>query len=120
MIFDWTKSMADRFLNWWNNLPFVKALKGGLDHIADLFKSGDWNIFSGSHENGLSYVPYDGYVAELHKGERVLTAQENQRYSSGVSGNGTTINFYSNERIDEYTAAKELRRTMKDIELGLV
>ena len=30
----------------------------------------------GSHESGLSEVPYDGYVAELHAGERVLTAQQ--------------------------------------------
>lgn len=73
---------------------------------------------NGSHADGLAYVPFNGYIAELHKGERVLTAEENQRYSSG--GEGTTINFYSNERIDEYTAAKELRRTIKDMELGLV
>jgi hypothetical protein len=31
----------------------------------------------GSHANGLSYVPYDGYIAELHKGEKVVTAKEN-------------------------------------------
>lgn len=37
----------------------------------------------GSHAGGLSYVPYDGYVARLHKGERVLTSGENERYSSG-------------------------------------
>ncbi|WP_379142370.1 phage tail tape measure protein [Paenibacillus sp. sgz500992] len=35
----------------------------------------------GSHANGLSYVPWDGYIAELHKGERVLTNDENQEYS---------------------------------------
>lgn len=28
----------------------------------------------GSHASGLNYVPYDGYVAELHRGESVMTA----------------------------------------------
>lgn len=37
---------------------------------------------NGSHANGLSYVPFDGYVGLLHKGERVLTAKENAVYSS--------------------------------------
>ena len=30
----------------------------------------------GSHADGLSRVPYDGYVAELHAGERVLTKSQ--------------------------------------------
>lgn len=34
----------------------------------------------GSHAGGLPYVPFDGYVAELHKGERVLTAEEAKAY----------------------------------------
>lgn len=32
----------------------------------------------GSHANGLESVPYDGYIAQLHKGERVQTAREAQ------------------------------------------
>ena len=78
------------------------------------------SYINGSHKDGLAYVPFDGYIAQLHKGERVLTAEENERYSTTNGAGGTTINFYSNERIDEYTAAQELRRTMKDFELGLV
>ena len=36
---------------------------------------------SGSHSTGLTSVPFDGYVAELHKGERVLTAAEAKVYT---------------------------------------
>lgn len=35
----------------------------------------------GSHANGLESVPYDGYIAQLHKGERVQTAKEAQANS---------------------------------------
>lgn len=39
---------------------------------------------NGSHRNGLRTVPYDGYVAELHKGEMVLTAAEARRYQASL------------------------------------
>ena len=35
-----------------------------------------WAKLDGSHAMGLNYVPFDGYVAMLHQGERVLTAQQ--------------------------------------------
>ncbi|MDD1504735.1 phage tail tape measure protein [Lysinibacillus sp. CNPSo 3705] len=53
------------------------------------------NMFGGdkggkkSHYSGLDSVPYDGYSARLHKGERVLTARENREYSEGKGGNGS-------------------------------
>ena len=34
------------------------------------------------HKSGLNYVPYDNYIARLHKGERVLTAKENKQLMS--------------------------------------
>ncbi len=44
--------------------------------------------YLGSFEQGLGYVPYDG-LANIHQGERILTAQENSRYSSNSSDNSS-------------------------------
>lgn len=39
-------------------------------------------MIEGSHAGGLDYVPHDGYIAELHKGEGVLRAAENAQYQA--------------------------------------
>ena len=36
----------------------------------------------GGHANGLPFVPYNGYLAILHQGERVMTARENRTYTA--------------------------------------
>lgn len=38
----------------------------------------------GSHATGLNYVPYNGYIAELHKGEMVVPAAEASVLRSGA------------------------------------
>ena len=45
----------------------------------------------GSHADGLDYVPFDGYIAELHKGERVMTSMENYQYSTGQTGGAGSV-----------------------------
>ena len=40
----------------------------------------------GKHRIGLREVPYDGYTAELHKGETVLTAAETNQYKKYLNG----------------------------------
>lgn len=42
----------------------------------------------GSHAGGLAYVPFNGYIAELHRGEMVLTSDEADAYRRGNSGGG--------------------------------
>lgn len=57
------------------NIPGVKG--GGINFELSL---------NGSHATGLDWVPFDGYLAELHEGESVLTAEENriwQRFKNG-------------------------------------
>lgn len=42
----------------------------------------------GSHAGGLAYVPWDGYIAQLHQGERVLTAEQARTMDALFSGAG--------------------------------
>lgn len=45
---------------------------------------------------GMDRVPYDGFVAALHKNEAVLTAAEAARWRAGQSGGSTnTMNVYT-------------------------
>lgn len=73
----------------WNSLVenmswLVNGLMAGASSAAGL-GAGDALIgrgYNGSHADGLAYVPFDGYIAQLHQGERVLTAQEARNYNS--------------------------------------
>ncbi|WP_409482593.1 DUF4214 domain-containing protein [Noviherbaspirillum sp. ST 5-3] len=54
----------------------MRALAGtSMDDIRAAFLNSD-EYLHGSHANGLDYVPFDGYRAELHRGERVQTASQ--------------------------------------------
>ena len=77
-----------------------------------------------SHYHGLSNVPYDGYSARLHKGERVLTAQENKEYSEGGRVVSPVINIAHMEvRKDSdieavaYKLAKYIEREARQVAL---
>lgn len=64
---------------------------------------GGFNV-DGSHKTGLDYVPYDDYIAVLHKGEMVLPADDAADYRSGgrTGGASTTVNLYP-QTVDEAT-----------------
>lgn len=53
------------------------ALKTWYDNVKNL---GMQRANANPHMSGLATVPYDGYLAELHKGERILTATQARAY----------------------------------------
>ncbi len=81
-----TKGLAD-------SLKFsVSEFEGVTTHTSLLEDQQAWLTDYNSHAYGLKYVPYDGYPALLHEGERVLTAAENRSSAESsivvqVSGN---------------------------------
>jgi hypothetical protein len=65
----------------WNKVTGIFSGQSSTS-IADLANAGisARSIVDGSHANGLDRVPFDGYIAELHQGEAVLTASEAEQY----------------------------------------
>ncbi|MNI84949.1 hypothetical protein D3C73_1418970 [compost metagenome] len=64
----------------------------------------------------MDYVPYDGMMARLHKGERIMTASENREFSQGGGGGsisitGNTFNVRQESDID--AIARALAREIK-------
>ena len=64
------KAMADEFSKGWQSGRMANAGADVGSHVNPRF------ILNGSHATGLQRVPYDGYIAELHEGERVLSKAE--------------------------------------------
>lgn len=75
----------------WDGLTsFVRGLWNGIKGIFVINASDVKNNTGGStsrRAGGLDYVPYNDYVANLHRGEMVLTAREADEYrKNGVQG----------------------------------
>ena len=80
------EEQLNRFVSQW--VTAVGLTNGiSLDNINNIIGSGDANEIlgraqgtNGSFQTGLDRVPFDGFIAELHQGERVLTnGQANQQ-----------------------------------------
>jgi TP901 family phage tail tape measure protein len=63
------------------NNPITKAI----GNVASAVGNGIKKLVNGSHAGGLGRVPFDGYIAELHKDEMVLTARQATDYRNDLS-----------------------------------
>ena len=55
----------------------IGAVQTGFSRIGGVFSMlGSVFKTDGSHATGLDYVPFDNYIAQLHEGESILTAEE--------------------------------------------
>lgn len=111
------KSVWDSISNWFEGVlskvgEFISGIVDGITNAKNATSNG-------SHADGLAYVPYDGYRATLHEGERVLTRNESEAYNSG-KGRSYVINFYSPKELDPYEANKQLVSTMRKMEEGFI
>ncbi|MGC5326432.1 phage tail protein [Brevibacillus sp. SYSU BS000544] len=93
---DFMTGIKDGFLQIWESIK--QTAQDIWDSITGIFKDkqtvkvgveASGSGINGSHKTGLENVPFDGYIAELHKGEMVLTASQAQLYRSGSMQFGT-------------------------------
>ena len=119
------KSVGEKILGWVSDFAgkigsFVSGIIDGFQNIvsgANDAKSAAKSV-DGKHANGLDYVPYNGYVAELHEGERVLTKQQNREYNEGKARQGgDTFNFY-NTKPTPYEYARQMKKAKRELALG--
>lgn len=90
-IIDGISAAWDSLVSWfnglWDSLFGNRSVNVGVNSGSD-----------GSHAGGMDYVPYNNYVANLHRGEMVLTADEADAYRRGKGGgSGFTLtqNIYA-------------------------
>ena len=91
-IIDGISAAWDGLVSWFNGL--WNSLFGNRSVNVDVNSSGT----TGGRAGGMDYVPYNNYVANLHRGEMVLTADEADSYRRGKgSSNGFTLtqNIYA-------------------------
>lgn len=124
-LWDGIKSIGESILGWVSDFAgkigdFVSGIIDGFKNVvsgANDAKSAARSV-DGKHANGLDYVPYNGYVAELHEGERVLTKQQNREYNEGKTAqSGDTFNFY-NTKPTPYEYARQMKKAKRDLALG--
>lgn len=117
----------------WNGLKDMwSSVKGWFGGLWKNFKSGFTAGFGdsssvratalsidGSHRNGLSYVPWDGYRAELHKGERVLTKEQAEEYNKGNGNSGGDTFVFYNTKPDPYEYSRQMKRSKRELAYNL-
>ena len=122
-IIDAIKKIVKGFFDW-----ISEGVKKAIDKLKSLGeksaetqaerKSGSSSTTGGNkrkvkgYANGLAYVPYDGFPAILHKGERVLTAEESKAYNEQPTAKGASFNFVFNSPA-ELSPAEARRQSVK-------
>lgn len=110
----WLKDLNDRISNseeWKEFTTGEHTPSSDYQALLDSYK------IDGSHAEGLYRVPYDGYVAELHRGERVLTSGEADAYNAleryGGAGRTMTAQDFRASLAQAVNAMAAMNRDMK-------
>lgn len=110
----WFNKIKDAIKNF--NVPDWLSKLGGGGTVKFEASGGDGGKKGKSNYHGIDYVPYNGFQASLHKGERVQTAQEVREQKQGgggpvtITGNAFHVRQESDIEAIAYELAKLIER----------
>ena len=84
---------------------------GGGGEMLSLFSGNKKAVYS--NVNGISFVPYDGYLSVLHKGERVMPAVQNKNYTYNNHTYFGSVNLHNGLEVDALTESIERNNRRK-------
>lgn len=95
---DTVSGAIDDLIGWWDDL-IGKIKRGwnnfwGIEQGSRDMSSRGTGFVDGSHAKGLDYVPFDGYIAELHQGEMVVPKREASMLRSAYDNASTSGTSY--------------------------
>ena len=113
-ILDYVSKIWEKIKSFFSGLgEKIKSLSGiSFSFKSDSNKSNEVTNIDGSHKGGLDYVPFDGYIAELHEGERVLTEEENNNYNQ-ILNNSSEKRNVNKENINNFASSNEAKSNKK-------
>lgn len=124
-LWDGFKSVWNKISGWFESVGkwiedklkfWKKSVKDAEDAQGDVdTQSGKGKTKVGSFAKGLEYVPYDGFPAILHKGERVLTKAEASSYNNGTSGATYQFTFNSPQELSPAEQTRQFKKAMNEI-----
>ena len=79
------------------------AFGGGGGGLQNYFMDTLFGSYRPGRANGLPFVPFDGYITSLHRGERVLTAQQNRNYTFNNNTYFSGVNLHNGLEVDALT-----------------
>lgn len=126
------QTIIDKIKSWWEGIKAKLGLSVNYNVKpgSTTFTNNNNNTFGGADgtfKTGLDFVPRDNFIARLHQGEAVLTAEEARAWRKGLYGRQevyheeaiiTGNNFYIQQESDIYDLAVELSSLRRESRRG--
>lgn len=114
--FEW---LTEKIKDAWNWLTTWNKTDAKDKSVTTTTSTTDNNRVHATNARGIAHVPFNGYKSQLHEGEAVLTAEENEEYKKRTDKSiNQTINIYSPKALSPAETARENKKALQKLALA--